>query len=269
MPYAVSFSCCAAVWRLCRGLYFALISPKNLTLNFMKSLKEQVKEHAIKSPTEECCGLVLQSGEELHAFPCKNTSSDPTKFFRIDPEIYLKHFNAGTVRGYFHSHINNKAEFSEADKAAAEASLLPLYLYVIGTDDFLCYTPTGKESPLEGRAFVPEVHDCWAIIHDYYKQVLGVTLPLFPRTSGEKVWAASIPTYLEELGIIRVTVPQKHDIIVMCVSSSIPNHAAIYLGDGHMLHQRANDYSRRDVYGGFWKRSTVMILRFTDLEKLK
>ena len=52
------------------------------------------------------------------------------------------------------------------------------------------------------------------------------------------------------------------DVIVMQVRAPEPNHAGIYLGDGRMLHHLHGRLSTRDVYGGYWKDVTRVILRY-------
>ena len=51
------------------------------------------------------------------------------------------------------------------------------------------------------------------------------------------------------------------DVLLMQVNSDVPNHAAIYLGDGLILHHLQGRLSSRDVYGGYWQKITTHILR--------
>ena len=48
----------------------------------------------------------------------------------------------------------------------------------------------------------------------------------------------------------------------MQVASPVPNHAAVYLGDGLILHHLQGRLSSRDVYGGYWQKITTHILRY-------
>jgi cell wall-associated NlpC family hydrolase len=47
----------------------------------------------------------------------------------------------------------------------------------------------------------------------------------------------------------------------MQVASPVPNHAAVYLGDGLILHHLQGRLSSRDVYGGYWQKVTTHALR--------
>jgi cell wall-associated NlpC family hydrolase len=48
---------------------------------------------------------------------------------------------------------------------------------------------------------------------------------------------------------------------LMQLSSSLPNHAAIYLGDQMILHHSQGRLSSRDVYGGYYWKNTALVLR--------
>lgn len=45
--------------------------------------------------------------------------------------------------------------------------------------------------------------------------------------------------------------------------NGVPNHAAVYLGDGLMLHHMYGRLSSRDVYGGYWREVTRLVVRFS------
>jgi cell wall-associated NlpC family hydrolase len=45
--------------------------------------------------------------------------------------------------------------------------------------------------------------------------------------------------------------------------SKVPNHGAVYLGDGRIGHHQQNRLSSIDIYGGYYQKMTSKILRFT------
>ena len=47
----------------------------------------------------------------------------------------------------------------------------------------------------------------------------------------------------------------------MQLGADVPNHAAIYIGNGLVLHHPRDRLSCKDVYGGIWQKHTVMHLR--------
>ena len=60
----------------------------------------------------------------------------------------------------------------------------------------------------------------------------------------------------------------RSDVILMQIRSQngVPNHAAIYLGDGLILHHLHGRLSSRDIYGGYWQEVTRHILRYKNDE---
>ena len=54
---------------------------------------------------------------------------------------------------------------------------------------------------------------------------------------------------------------QPGDLILMNLVSPVPNHAAIYMGDQQVLHHVQGRLSSRDVYGGYYGKSTAYALR--------
>ena len=54
---------------------------------------------------------------------------------------------------------------------------------------------------------------------------------------------------------------QYGDAILMQLGAKLPNHAAVYIGDQLILHHIQDRLSSRDVYGGYYVKSTAMVLR--------
>ncbi|VDZ64752.1 NlpC/P60 family [Serratia odorifera] len=48
----------------------------------------------------------------------------------------------------------------------------------------------------------------------------------------------------------------------MQVRADEPNHAAVYLGDGIMIHHMYGQLSQRVPYGGYWLARTIVTLRY-------
>ncbi len=53
-----------------------------------------------------------------------------------------------------------------------------------------------------------------------------------------------------------LTEAQPGDVLLCCFGSSVPNHAAIYCGDGEMLHHIPEQLSKRERYTDKWQRRT-------------
>ncbi|MCM4753350.1 NlpC/P60 family protein, partial [Escherichia coli] len=54
----------------------------------------------------------------------------------------------------------------------------------------------------------------------------------------------------------RHIVQQPGDVLLCCFGSSVPNHAAIYCGDGELLHHLPEQLSKRERYSEKWQRRT-------------
>jgi cell wall-associated NlpC family hydrolase len=54
-------------------------------------------------------------------------------------------------------------------------------------------------------------------------------------------------------------------VVLMQVKSKVANHGAVYLGDDKLLHHLHGRLSCHDVYGGYWARHTLAVVRHRSL----
>ena len=128
--------------------------------------------------------------------------------------------------------------------------------------------PEGYEAPLVGREFSHGVLDCYSLCRDWYFRERGVMLPDFERH--DKWWddghSDLYTEHFAEAGFVEIDrkAIQPGDAVLMQVQSKnlVPNHAAIYIGDGLILHHLYGRLSSRDVYGGYWQQATRAVLRY-------
>jgi cell wall-associated NlpC family hydrolase len=110
--------------------------------------------------------------------------------------------------------------------------------------------------------------DCWGLCRDWYARERGVDLPDPARRDG---WwdDGSTDLYgddpMKAAGFEKIDLASiaAGDLILMQIRSRnlVPNHAAIYLGDGLILHHLHGRLSSRDVYGGYWQETTRSVWR--------
>lgn len=224
------------------------------------------RDHANGAYPHECCGLlvVTQKGEQY--LPCDNVATSKNEEFRIAPEAYAAAEDSGTIIGICHSHPDATSQPSNHDLAMCEATALPWHIISWPEGDLRTIVPTGEIPPLLGRPFVHGVWDCYALIKDWYQLERGITLPEFTREDGW--WEGDQELYLDNYADAGFSpVPESDlkpgDVILMQIQSKRVNHAAVYLGDNHMLHHLYGRLSRRDPYGGYWQRNTRLIVRKT------
>jgi cell wall-associated NlpC family hydrolase len=97
----------------------------------------------------------------------------------------------------------------------------------------------------EGRPFIHGMFDCYTLVRDYYKRKFNIFLPTNIQRDWEW-WNKGENLYLENAKnclFEEVEDIKKHDVLLMKINSPVPNHAAIYLGEGKILHHMAGRFS--------------------------
>ena len=206
--------------------------------------------HAVMLAPFECCGLVVAD----KYFPCRNVAEGADEF-RIDPWDWKKAQDLGRVQAVCHSHPNSSSRPGPADSKGCDASGLPWF--ILGHGGLWRLDPAG--TPLEGRPFVWGWSDCWSLVRDFFNQ----DMPDFPRT-GE----ADAALYLQHYGnlgwhAIPKEEMQPGDVILMAIQGTGPDHAAVYVGNGQILHHMVGRLSRRELFDGIFQKSARMVLRRT------
>ncbi len=100
--------------------------------------------------------------------------------------------------------------------------------------------------------------DCYTLFRDAY-HLAGIEMPDFHRE--DDWWRNGQNLYLDNLeatGLYQVplSAAQPGDVLLCCFGSSVPNHAAIYCGDGELLHHIPEQLSKRERYTDKWQRRT-------------
>ena len=223
---------------------------------------ELIQAAAEASSPCEACGVIVSVDGSERAIQLKNISETPTEHFIIDPTGYLDAEKVGEIVAIWHTHPATLNP-SDADRTACNRSGLPWHIYSMVDGGMRTLYPDGRDTPLLGRSFVWGVHDCWTLVQDYYRQELGLVLD-YPVPYQERFWERGEDHYSNyaQVGFVRIVgIPAKHDLLLMRIHSRVPNHGAVFLGDGHILHHLQARLSCRDVYGGYWRSITSDVLR--------
>ena len=223
-----------------------------------------IKEHALKDTSSECCGLILSNG----IYPCQNLNTNP-KAFEITPKDYIKASKIGKIMGCYHSHIGDLDGFSLFDRISSEVNKLEYILYVIQTDKFHEYRPTGTV-PYIGKEFCFGKNDCFTLIRDYYQKELGITIENYCPTREDDFFrkepgylATNLSNYCKMAGFTLVRDIQKNDVLIINhANSHNPSHFAAYLGNDCILHHPRNAFSRIDDYTSELKQRTFAVARY-------
>ena len=228
-----------------------------------------ILNHAKESLPKESCGvIVLEDGKEKY-IRCKNVSLGNFEF-ELDMEEYAQIEDTyGEVFKIIHSHINYPCEPSAEDMQSMEQTQIPWGIFHVPTGKYEEFVYEYKPLDLIGREFKFGSTDCYGLIRDYYLITYGIKL-INPRRE-DKFWEGSHTYYLDYYqlaGFTEVKDLQIGDVILMMVGTSkTPNHAAIYIGDGKILHHIQNRLSGEELYAGYWYNSTIGYYRHKDLMK--
>lgn len=221
-------------------------------------------EHAKAAYPNECCGLLINTGSKTVYFACRNQSENPQDDFVIPAEDYATAESAGEVIAVCHSHPDATSKPSDRDIAMCEATEMPWHILSWPEGDLRTITPTGEIPPLIGRRFVHGIIDCYALVRDWFRINRNITLPDFERQDGW--WEGEEELYLNNFrkaGFQPVTDGSLNigDGILMQVQSQRVNHAAVYIGNGRIIHHLYGKLSCEGIYGGYWQERTRIIVR--------
>ena len=221
-------------------------------------LYSNILAHARRCAPAESCGFVITTTEGERYLPCVNISAAPEAYFRIAPEDWLRAEMQGEIVALVHSHPGGLPWLSEADRRLQIKSALPWWLVCRGDiHKFRCVPH------LTGRRFAHGVTDCYTLFRDAY-HLAGIDMPDFHRE--DDWWCNGQNLYLDNMeatGFYRVPLSSAlpGDILLCCFGASVANHAAIYCGNGELLHHLPEQLSKRERYSEKWQRRTHSVWR--------
>lgn len=223
--------------------------------------KDSLREHLFREYPREACGLLVNiDGQQVYR-RCRNTATTEDQFI-LHPEDWAEAEDLGTIEMVLHTHPMGPADPSMADRTGCEKSGIPWGI-MDRHGRFVVLNPEGFRPPLIGRPFVYGVLDCWSLVREYLLEKLSLDLPDQPRLGhwwkrGEN----RLEEYLLAHGFRPVGKPETHDLILFRVRSDVPNHVAVYVGDGRMLHHPADGLSCEIPFRHEWQRSLYGFMRY-------
>ncbi|MGN6820271.1 MAG: NlpC/P60 family protein [Sphingomonas sp.] len=128
---------------------------------------------------------------------------------------------------------------------------------------------------LIGRPFHWGVNDCFALGREFFKQNFNIDIRNYARPSD---WDADrldlIRLLHEKEGFEMITDFKAKDlrpgdVLCVCIGASNPNHFAIYIGDGMLVHHLYGRLSSKDPYDDFWRNHSAFLLRHPDVPDLR
>lgn len=216
-------------------------------------MRTQILNHAKRCGDSECCGFVINNQYYLE---CHNIALDSQNHFEISVDDWIKAESLGDITAVVHSHPNGLPILSQADQFFQQQTKLAWWLVCDNNIYQFNYI-----KPLLGRDFLHGIDDCLTMVIDAY-MLVGIPIPNYQRQ--DDWWSKGQNLYLDLLPLNhfeQVQTAQEGDIILVCLGSKVPNHAAIYIGNQMILHHCPKRLSTRDLYNGYWLKYTHSIWR--------
>jgi proteasome lid subunit RPN8/RPN11 len=225
--------------------------------------KAEFFRHALFEMPREACGLLIVDRGRERLVICENVSEVNDQFV-ISPKDYLAATKSGEIVGVVHSHCNISSRPSQADRVNCEESGVEWHICSVPLGSWTSFKPENYKAPLVGREWSHGTLDCYSLIRDYYRETLAIEIPDFHR--GFEWWTKDENLYMEnypKAGFFEVPMKylKEHDVLLMQIHANVVNHGAVYLGRDTMLHHLNGRLSSREVFGGYYRKHTVRVLR--------
>ena len=228
------------------------------------TIKTEILAYAQACDPQEMCGLIHVVKGRKRFYACGNIAATPDEHFVLNPADYAAAEDLGEIVAVVHSHPTTRPIPSAADQISCNSTGLTWVIVNPKTEEWGGCEPIDFELPYVGREFVFGVVDCYSLCRDWYGREWGLKLKDFQRR--DRFWERSENLYLDNYksqGFRQVPFEDLSygDAVLMQLCANLPNHAAIYLGDQQVLHHVQGRLSSRDVFGGYYVKSTAMVLR--------
>lgn len=233
----------------------------------LPAICDSLRSIAALAAPEEVCGVITIDGQLVEV---RNTAAASRESFDLGPLAELEG-RFGEFAGIWHTHPENQLP-SPSDVAHCGATWVPWV--IAGPADIFVLHP--KSRGYVGREFVYGLDDCWSLVSDWHAQEGGVFLPWFERppdgwwnSPGPSPYVAHADEYgfsivpFAECGLDGLRIG---DVILMQVAAKRVNHAALYMGGGHMLHHLYGELSRIAAFDGQFQRTARFVCRHRSLK---
>ena len=93
---------------------------------------------------------------------------------------------------------------------------------------------------------------------------MGVELPDFPRPECLEKSHSIFLRHAKQIGFYQTSFADKRfgDVFIMNLGTDHPNHAAIYVGDMRMIHQRQDSLSAETGLASYYIESIAAVFRY-------
>lgn len=121
----------------------------------------------------------------------------------------------------------------------------------------------GNYRSLVGKEFVYGHQDCFSLLQQFYA-LRGVELPDFERPLDLDTTDSIFLSQAEAYGFKQVSIDKRQlgDVFIMKLGTRTPMHAAIYIPDDKILHQRHGSLSALEVFGRYYRSRVAAVYRY-------
>lgn len=207
---------------------------------------------------QEMCGAIADIHDKgRRFFAIDNIAENPEETFEMNPKGWRALAADGEIVAVVHSHPNGEPFLSGADRQMQIQTGLPWVLAVGGRlKQFRCCPH------LRGRVFEYGKADCGALIRDAF-MLMGIDLPDHKRGDiDDDAEHEYLRKHFERVGFVRVSDGLRGGDVILTSYGGHANHAALYLGDGQILHHAYNQLSRREPFNQWWSERVHSVWRY-------
>ena len=225
-------------------------------------VRDWIRVTAMMYRTEEMCGVVIRTQDFRTRFlPMENVSENSKETFEISQKDWVDAESLGEIIAVVHSHPNGEPFLSGADRQMQIQTGLP-WILAVGRrlKQFRCCPH------LRGRVFEYGKADCGALIRDAF-MLMGFDLPDHIRGDiDDDAEHEYLRKHFERVGFVRVSDGLRGGDVILTSYGGHANHAALYLGDGQILHHAYNQLSRREPFNQWWAERIDSVWRLPEFE---
>ncbi|QBX68330.1 NlpC/P60 family protein [Serratia quinivorans] len=228
---------------------------------------EDIVQHIADSAPDMICGILSPDDNNSGFKPCVNASPAPEQGAIIDAD-FLRTLRDSHEITHVICSVPDALSHDVADyQEMSDRDGLPYLLVLWPSLQCLNIFPQ-SELEYENRPYIYGQYDCYSLIRDYLLREKGFVLNDYPREvysidSGKNIFEVQAP----EEGFVRVEDAslQSGDILVFNLPSTRLQHAAVYIGNGQMLHHLPPGQSRQETCSESWKKRISSVWRHQNL----
>jgi proteasome lid subunit RPN8/RPN11 len=233
-------------------------------------IEAAAREHTAEVYPQEAAGIVMLG--KYHRL--ENRSPTPADDVVLSDDDLLAVAGADV---FFHSHPDGLPCPSETDMVYQQQLGIPFVISTWPIPDFFAFGDMLARAPLIGRAFRHGVHDCYALIRDWYAE-RGITA-LWDQPRSWSWWSKTPPQNLytenfAKAGFVQIQpdeATRTGDLLLMAFNFAVPMHGMLVLTRDLLLHHAAGvrAYDRTRISAAVprtrFARHTTVALRHSQL----